>query len=328
MQIKNLNKNELIEIIKSPPVNLLEIADSVRQQNFGKKVLIRGLIEITNYCKNDCFYCGIRKSNYSQTRYRMSRQDILASCETGYKLGIRTFVLQGGEDPFFSDAMLCEIIKEIKSKYPECAVTLSLGEKDKQSYKALKDAGADRYLLRHETATKSHYNKLHPSALSLKNRKNCLAVLKSLGFQTGAGFMVGSPYQTANHLAADLLFMKRLKPAMVGIGPFVPHIDTPFGRYPHGELAQTMTMIALTRILLPSAYLPATTALSAIAKDGMIHGLRAGANVVMPNLTPLKFREKYMLYNNKPVGNDDVYENFANLKCKLENAGFELDMSR
>ena len=297
---------------------LFEKASAVREKNYQNRIYIRGLIEFTNYCKNDCLYCGIRRSNLNASRYRLTKEQILSCCENGYAIGFRTFVLQGGEDGYFSDDMICDIVSEIKCRYPDCAVTLSIGEKSRESYQRFFDSGADRYLLRHETANFGHYAMLHPPELSLKNRKRCLYDLKEIGFQTGSGFMVGSPFQTAENLAEDLLFLHELQPHMVGIGPFIPHKDTPFHDRAHGSLELTLFMLGLVRLMLPYALIPATTALGTIAEDGRERGVLAGANVVMPNLSPVDVRQKYMLYDNKLCTGDEAAESKLNLEKRFE----------
>ena len=295
--------SDILEIIKNKDGEidnyLFEKADSIRQKIYGRDVYIRGLIEFTNYCKNDCLYCGIRASNKNAERYRLTDEDILSCCENGYELGFRTFVLQGGEDPYYTDGKICEIVHQIKTTFPDCAVTLSIGEKSKETYKRFYDAGADRYLLRHETASEGHYNRLHPDKMSFKNRISCLYNLKEIGFQVGAGFMVGSPFQTAENLANDLVFLREFNPHMVGIGPFIPHSETPFSNFERGTLRDTLVMVALTRLILPNALIPATTALGTIDPCGRELGFKAGANVVMPNLSPVKVRKLYDLYENK-----------------------------
>ena len=307
---------------------LQDLAREEALARFGNKIFIRGLIEITNRCRNNCYYCGIRKENRNITRYELAQEEILSCCHEGYRLGFRTFVLQGGEDSFFSDSVLCSIISKIKEKYPDCAVTLSLGERTEESYKALFNAGADRYLLRHETATKSHYEKLHPEEMSFDNRIKCLKTLKKIGFQTGAGFMVGSPFQTHDNLAEDLLFIKKLEPEMVGIGPFISHNETPFKDFKNGTLRDTLVMVALTRILLPHALIPSTTALGTINPKGRELGLKAGANVVMPNLSPVKFRKLYSLYDNKICMGDEAAECRKCLERRVESAGYKIVTDR
>lgn len=304
--------------------HLFSRAMAVKERIYGRDVYLRGLIEFTNHCKNDCYYCGIRRSNRNAERYRLSEQEILDCCETGYGLGFRTFVLQGGEDPYFDDQRMVALIRAIKSRYPDCALTLSAGEKSRESYKAFRDAGADRYLLRHETADPDHYRLLHPASLSPENRKRCLYELKELGFQTGSGFMVGSPHQTPAHLAADLLFLKELSPHMIGIGPFIPHRDTPFGDAPPGTLELTLFLIGILRLMFPSALIPATTALGTIHPMGRERGLLAGANVVMPNLSPVGVRKKYTLYDNKICTGEEAAECAGCLKKRVESVGHRI----
>ena len=329
---KILTKEELLTLVKITDeedfLYLCEKANQKKEEIFGKAVYIRGLIEFTNYCKNDCYYCGIRCSNKKAERYRMSVNDILSACKTGEELGIRTYVLQGGEDPYFTDDKLIEIVKKIKEVYPEKAITLSVGERSFDSYQKLKDAGVDRYLLRHESATEEHYQKLHPDNLTLVNRKECLFHLKNIGVQTGAGFMVESPYQTDEHLVNDLLFLKELNPQMVGIGPFIHHKDTPFGESSDGTVRKTVLMIALTRLLLPNALIPSTTALASLDQNGRKMALHSGANVVMPNLTPLYNRKNYLLYQNKIAIGEETAENFQKLWEEIESIGLSVGLSR
>jgi len=327
-QNKNLNDEELKLLLtnhdKEVSEYLYKKADEVRQKAYGKDVYIRGLIEISNICKNDCFYCGIRCSNKNVERYRLTKDEILSCVEEGYKNGFRTFVLQGGEDGYYTDEILCDIIKDIKTMYPNCCVTLSLGERTKESYQKLYDAGAERYLLRHETAEREHYSKLHPEKMSYFNRMECLQNLKSIGFQTGCGFMVGSPYQTIDNIVKDLRFIKEFEPEMCGIGPFIPHKDTKFKNEKTGSLDLTLKLLAIVRLMLPEVLLPATTALATIDKDGRKLGLKAGANVIMPNLLPIQTAKKYSLYNNKLHEEYDM----ESLKKEIENAGYELVISR
>ena len=285
-----------------------DLGNKVRQQIYGNVIYVRGLIEFTNYCKNYCYYCGIRRSNKNAQRYRLTEEDILLCCQQGYELGFRTFVLQGGEDGYYTDERLLSIIHKIKAEYPDCALTLSIGEKSEESYRDYREAGVDRYLLRHETADEEHYGKLHPSSMSCEHRKNCLRTLKKLGFQTGAGFMVGAPYQTVENLADDFLFLKELNPEMVGIGPFIPHQDTPFHGEKSGTLEDTLFYLALLRLMLPHVLLPATTALGTIHPKGREMGVLSGANVVMPNLSPVSVRKKYMLYDGKICTGDEAAE--------------------
>lgn len=327
---KNLSDDELKKLISDmpEPEYLYEKARIRLGEIYGNKVFIRGLIEVSNYCKNDCLYCGIRKSNKNAERYRLSDEQILSACENGYKLGFRTFVMQGGEDSHFTDERLVNLIKEIKLRFPDCAVTLSLGERSDESYKLLRDAGADRYLLRHETACEAHYNKLHPENMSMENRMNCLKTLKKLGFQTGCGFMVGSPYQTVDNIVTDLRFIKNFEPQMVGIGPFIPHIDTPFGKEKTGSAELTVYLLAIIRLMLPSVLLPATTALGTADGKGREKGILAGANVIMPNLSPEDAREKYTLYNNKlHTGTENAYQ-LNELKKQIAEIGYEIVCDR
>lgn len=291
---------------------------------YGKEIYLRGLIEFTNYCKNNCYYCGIRCGNEKVQRYRLTMDQILSCCESGWELGFRTFVLQGGEDPYFTDEKIVDIVKKIRNSYPDCAITLSIGEKTKESYRLYKEAGADRYLLRHETANEDHYRHLHPEQMSLANRKQCLRNLKELGYQTGAGFMVGAPGQTLECLAEDLIFLKELNPEMVGIGPFIPHHDTKFADEPAGSVELTLFLLSVLRIILPKCLLPATTALGTADPKGREKGLLAGANVVMPNLSPVKDRKKYELYDNKICTGDEAAECRVCLKNRVKSVGFEL----
>lgn len=278
---------------------LFSYADRVRRQIYDDTVYVRGLIEFSNYCKNDCYYCGIRAGNNCAKRYRLSKDEILACCREGYDLGIRTFVLQSGEDPYYSDGLICDIVSSIRSLFPDCTVTLSIGEKSRESYLAYYEAGARRYLLRHEAASDDLYRKLHPQRMQQAHRKQCLFDLKEIGYQTGAGFMVGAPYQTLEDIVADLRFMQKLDPDMIGIGPYITHADTPFCDKENGSLTLTLRLLSIVRLMFPHALIPATTALASIAPDGRERGLKAGANVVMPNLSPMNVRSLYDLYENK-----------------------------
>lgn len=305
-----------------------ELARKRQKETFGNEVYTRGLIEISNYCKNDCIYCGIRRSNQNAERYRLSEEEILSCCESGYALGFRTFVLQGGEDGYYTDDLLEDLLHKIKAAYPDCAITLSLGERSRESYERLYTAGADRYLLRHETANEAHYGKLHPAEMSLKNRKQCLYTLKEIGYQVGCGIMVGSPYQTIDNLVEDLTFMKALNPHMVGIGPFIPQKDTPFGEMEQGSLEMTLFLLAIIRLMLPKVLLPATTALGTIHSRGRELGILAGGNVVMPNLSPVKVRKKYALYDNKICTGEEAAECRGCLGNRMESIGYKLVVSR
>lgn len=325
----NLSDNELKLLIENETAeNLAEYADEVRQKYYGKKVFLRGLIEISSYCKNDCYYCGIRRSNKSAERYRLEHDNVLKCAEIGYKLGLRTFVIQGGEDAFFTDDYLCSIIYDMKSKYPECAVTLSLGERPYESYKRLKEAGADRYLLRHETADRELYYHLHPHGMSFENRRQCLYNLKELGYQVGAGFMVGVPYQTTENIISDIRFMQELQPQMIGIGPFIPHKDTPFRDEKGGTLELTLRLLGILRLMFPKVLLPATTALGSISPIGRTLGLQTGCNVIMPNISPEDARKKYMLYNNKLISGSETAEGLEILKNEIKSAGYETAKER
>ena len=305
-----------------------EKAEKVKIANYGNKIYIRGLIEISNYCKNNCLYCGIRCANENISRYRLSKEEILDRCKMGYNLGFRTFVMQGGEDDGFMDTYLAETVREIKKFYPDCAVTLSVGERKKDVYQMFFDAGADRYLLRHETADDEHYGKLHPHSMSLEYRKKCLFNLKDIGFQTGSGFMVGSPYQTNKHLAKDMLFLKKLNPEMVGIGPYITHKDTPFKDKPSGSLEKTLLMVGLTRLMLPKSLIPATTALGTIKDGGREMGIKMGANVIMPNLSPNDTKKLYNLYDNKLSTGLESAENLEDLKKQIAKTGHEIVTDR
>ncbi len=307
---------------------LFERASAVRQAVYDRDVYIRGLIEFTNYCKNDCFYCGIRRENREAERYRLSKAEILDCCAAGYALGFRTFVLQGGEDPYYTDERMADIVRAVKAGYPDCALTLSIGEKSRESYRLFREAGADRYLLRHETANAAHYAKLHPANLTLENRKRCLYDLKELGYQVGCGFMVGSPYQTSECLAEDLLFIRALQPHMVGIGPFIPHHQTPFASEPPGALELTLYLLGVIRLMLPDVLLPATTALGTIDPTGREKGILVGANVVMPNLSPVAVRKKYMLYDNKICTGDEAAECRSCMERRMARIGYVLRVTR
>lgn len=303
---------------------LKDLANKARTEIYGKAVYIRGLIEISSYCKNNCHYCGIRAGNRNCERYRLSKEDILLCCDEGYTLGFRTFVLQGGEDAYFGDDVLCDIVKSIKEKYPDCAVTLSLGERSFESYKKLYDAGADRYLLRHETADAQHYAMLHPENLTLNNRLRCLEDLKAIGYQVGCGFMVGSPWQTSLHLAKDLKFVEEFSPSMCGIGPFIPHKDTCFKDESAGSVKLTCYLLSIIRLIKPNILLPSTTALGSIHPFGREMGIECGANVVMPNLSPESVRKKYMLYNNKISDGAEAAQSRKELERRISSVGFEV----
>ena len=307
---------------------LRTLAVETRRRIYGNAVYVRGLIEISNICKNDCYYCGIRRSNSECERYRLTREEIMACSDEGYELGFRTFVLQGGEDSYFSDEILGVIVKDIKSRHPDCAITLSMGERSYESYKFLRECGADRYLLRHETANPEHYARLHPQAMSYENRMECLRELRELGYQVGCGFMVGSPYQTARNLAEDLKFIEDFRPEMCGIGPFIPHKETPFKDFPAGTAEMTCYLLSMIRLIHPAVLLPATTALGTINPIGREMGIMAGANVVMPNLSPVKVRKKYELYDNKICTGEESAQCRNCLSNRMKKIGYEVVVDR
>lgn len=323
---KNLSNQELLELLQTNKYDerLFQQADKVRRAIYGEDVYVRGLIEFTNYCKNNCYYCGIRCGNSKASRYRMKDDEILAACENGYQLGFRTFVLQGGEDPYFTDQRICEIVATIRKQYPDCAITLSIGEKSRESYQEYFDAGANRYLLRHETASELLYSKLHPDDMQLENRKRCLFDLKEIGYQVGAGFMVGTPFQTLEDILADLRFLQELEPDMIGIGPFISHKDTPFRDFENGSVSLTLRLISVLRLLFPHALIPATTALGTIHPQGRELGLKAGANVIMPNLSPQDVREKYLLYDNKICIHEDSSECRDCTQRRVSSVGYKV----
>ncbi len=330
--MKRFSDQELKDILEdaseASQIALAKEADAVRKEIYGNEVFVRGLIEFSNICKNNCYYCGIRAENSNAERYRLSKEDILACCKEGYELGFRTFVLQGGEDPYFTDDKICEIVSDIRHQYEDCAITLSIGEKSKESYQAYFDAGANRYLLRHETANAQHYQKLHPTSMSLENRKRCLYDLKDIGYQVGSGFMVGSPFQTTENLIEDLRFLEELQPDMIGIGPYISHAETPFKGYANGTLSQTLRLISILRLMFPYALIPATTALGTIHPQGRELGLQAGANVVMPNLSPVDVRKKYDLYENKICTGEEAAQCRGCLEKRVEEAGYRIVTAR
>ena len=329
---QRLSKEEWTQLIEGRTKELAEFlferAREVRHAHYGREVYIRGLIEFTNYCRNDCYYCGIRKSNSCLSRYRLTEEEILSCCRNGYTLGFRTFVLQGGEDGWFTRERTTALIRRIHEEFPDCAITLSVGEREREEYQEYFDAGANRFLLRHETADEEHYRYLHPAELSLKHRKECLWNLRHIGYQVGSGIMVGSPGQTAEHLAEDLLFLQELQPHMVGIGPFIPHKDTPFKEEKAGTLELTLFLLGLVRLMLPKVLMPATTALSTIHPDGRKMGILSGANVVMPNLSPQENRKLYSLYDNKRCMGDEAAEGLAMLRAEMEEIGYEIVSAR
>lgn len=327
---KNLSDEVLKVLIQTDEYDgeLFASALEIREKYYGRDVFIRGLIEVSSYCRNDCYYCGIRRGNRQAERYRLSMEEILECCRQGYPMGFRTFVLQGGEDPFFTDDFVCRIVDSIKNEFPDCAVTLSLGEKHRASYKAYFDAGADRYLLRHETADCEHYSRLHPDSMRLETRKKALWDLKEIGYQVGSGFMVGSPFQTVEHLIKDIRFLQELEPDMIGIGPFVSHKNTPFKDFAGGSAELTLRMMGILRHVFPSVLMPSTTALGTINSRGRELGLLAGANVVMPNLSPVEVRKKYKLYDNKICMDEEAAEGKENLEERISSVGFRVVTDR
>lgn len=329
---RDLSDGELRELLTTPDERVVErlagAADEITRQNFGTGVYIRGLIEVSSYCRNDCRYCGLRRSNRQAARYRLDRDTIMTCCEQGYALGMRTFVLQGGEDPALKDDFLVPLVRDIRCRWADCAITLSLGERSGESYRALREAGATRYLLRHETADADHYRHLHPDDMSHAARVECLETLSRLGYQTGCGVMVGSPAQTAEHLIKDLRFMQRLAPQMIGMGPFIPHCDTPFRDEKAGSVELTLRMLAIARLMHPAALIPATTAMATLSPTGRLRALQAGANVVMPNLSPPEDRSKYAIYDSKAAFGCESAEGLAALERELNSIGRHIDYSR
>jgi biotin synthase len=327
----DLSESDLLYILEHLDVSsykyLREKADQKRRRYYNDAVFMRGLIEFTNYCAQDCSYCGIRASNTHADRYRLTQEEILSCCVEGYQLGYRTFVLQGGEDPWFTDDRLCAIIEAIKARFTETAITVSVGERSRESYQRIFDAGADRYLLRHETASKQLYESLHPG-MSFEHRIQCLETLKDIGFQVGAGFMVGLPGQTDADLVMDLKFLQRIRPHMIGIGPFIPHSETPLGDSDGGTVEKTLIMVALTRLMIPGALMPATTAMGTLDPLGREKAIKAGANVVMPNLSPTDVRTKYEIYENKICTGDEAAHCRSCIQRRIESAGYTVDMSR
>lgn len=329
LESPKLSKEEYVKLLEhwedeEAVSRLRDEAVRLRKQYYGDKVFTRGLIEFTNYCRNNCYYCGIRAGNSHAVRYRLTEEEILACCRSGHELGYRTFVLQGGEDLHYTDEKMSHIVRTIKEEFPDCAVTLSIGERSYESYRMFREAGADRYLLRHETADDTLYRSLHPAAMDPENRKKCLFQLRELGYQVGAGFMVGVPGQNLSHLAEDLLFLQELQPQMIGIGPFIPHHDTVYAKEQAGSVVLTLYLLSVLRILFPRVLLPATTALGTMDPMGREKGLAAGANVVMPNLSPVKNRKLYELYDNKICTGEEAAECRGCLSRRVERAGYRL----
>lgn len=332
-QERDLSDEELLYILQYHENDVVreefaKLARIRQKEHFKNHIYIRGLIEVSNYCKNDCYYCGIRRSNQQANRYRLSKEDILSCCKQGYESGFRTFVMQGGEDGTFTDDFLVDVIQEIRTIYPDCAITLSLGERSKESYQRLYDAGANRYLLRHESIDTIHYGQLHPNDMSIVHRKQCLYNLKEIGFQTGCGIMVGSPHQTYEHIVKDIRFMQELKPEMIGIGPFLPHKDTPFKDEAKGSMTLTLLMLSICRLIFCESLIPSTTALSTIHPQGREMGILAGGNVVMPNLSPVTHRKKYLLYDDKKCSDEEAAEGRKALEKRMKAIGYEVVSSR
>jgi biotin synthase len=325
----DLSDDELLAFIaqEQPEAPLFAAADAVRRRYYGDSVYLRGLIEFTNYCKNDCYYCGIRRSNACAERYRLTGEQIMLCCAEGYQLGYRTFVLQGGEDPYFTDERICGIVSAIAAAYPDCRITLSIGEKSRESYQKYFDAGARRYLLRHETADAAHYRRLHPESMSLENRKRCLFDLREIGYQVGSGFMIGSPYQTPECLLADIRFLQELQPAMIGVGPYITHRETPFAEMPSGDLHLGLKLLALLRLMFPKALIPATTAFGTVHPQGRELALKAGCNVIMPNISPAKFRALYDLYENKICTDEEAAQCRGCLERRVQSAGYRVEIT-
>ena len=318
----------LVSMDKEDFDHLCKRACEVREKVYGREVYLRGLIEFSNYCRNDCYYCGIRRSNRLADRYRLSENEIVACSDAGYELGFRTFVLQSGEDLSYTTADICRIVSRIRNRHPDCAVTLSIGEKSRSEYQAYYDAGAERYLLRQETSNPWHYRRLHPPELSIENRKRCLYDLREIGYQVGCGIMVGTPGQTPEYIIEDLRFMQKLDPQMIGIGPFIHHKDTPFREQPDGTLQDTLHLLAILRLMFPHVLLPATTALGTIHPLGREMGIKAGANVVMPNLSPRGVRNKYLLYDGKICTGDEAAECRACMERRIAATGYKVVVSR
>ncbi len=326
-----LSRDEIVHIINEIDAagkkKLYDLARMKQREYYDDHVYLRGLIEFSNICRRNCLYCGIRRSNRNVERYRLKKSQIVQCCEEGYQLGYRSFVLQSGEDNYYTVHRLTALVEKIRANFPDVAITLSVGERDELTYQKLYDAGADRYLLRHETASRRLYGILHPKA-SYDERMDCLRVLKRIGYQVGSGFMVGLPKQTAEDLADDLLFLKELNPDMIGIGPFIPHSETPLKFMKGGSLDQTLVMIALARLIVPDSLIPATTAIGSIHPLGRELALNAGANVVMPNLSPMSVRSKYELYDNKICTTDQPDQCYHCMERRIESVGFKVNRGR
>lgn len=329
---RHLDHEEYRELLTDTNPDTLRYANAaareVALEQFGNGIYIRGLIEVSNYCRNNCYYCGIRRGNLNVARYRLTREQILECCRIGNEIGFRTFVLQGGEDVNMSVDVIEDIVRSIRSEFPDNAITLSLGEYNRAAYQRFYDAGANRYLLRHETVSPEHYAVLHPAAMSLDNRMQCLKDLKDIGFQTGTGIMVGSPGQTVDNIVRDIVFIEDFKPQMVGLGPYIPQHDTPFADQPAGSLEMTLMLLSIFRLMLPYALIPSTTALATLSPDGRERGILAGANVVMPNLSPEDARAKYALYDNKKATGLEAAEGLRGLECQLNKIDYRISYER
>ena len=326
-----LTKSRLLSLLSSRGEEaqyLRDCAVRAARERFGRAIFVRGLIEISSYCHNDCHYCGLRASNSSAERYRLTEAQILECCHTGYNAGLRTFVLQGGEDSYWTDSRLVPLVASIRTQFPDAAITLSLGERSDESYHALRDAGADRYLLRHEAANRELYSAIHPARMSYDNRFRCIKTLMAEGFQTGMGMMIGVPGQTIEHIAEDLEAIYTLHPQMVGIGPFIPHPQTPFGGHTAGDIDLTLNTIAIVRLLLPNALIPATTALATLSTEGHRLAIEAGANVIMPNLSPTDVRSKYAIYQGKASNGTEAAEHLKALEAELSEFGYTINYDK
>ena len=307
---------------------LMEQARQVAVQRFGRGIYVRGLIELSNVCRNDCLYCGIRRSNGRVERYTLTREQVMNCCEQGYEIGFRTIVLQGGEWGEERSQWIADLVAEVKQHWPDCAITLSLGEHPRETYALWRQAGADRYLLRHETRNERLYSLLHPRGMTIEHRLQCLDWLQELGFQVGAGFMVGAPFQSLRSIVEDIQFLVAFRPQMIGIGPFIPQHDTPLARFPAGTVEMTARIYAILRLALPQALIPSTTAMATLAPGGRLRGILAGANVVMPNLSPVESRAKYSLYDNKASLGAESAQGVMQLSRELATIGYSIDWSR
>lgn len=318
--LHRLEREELIALLEDENCNqnLFEAADSVRKNFVGDEIHLRGLIEFSNICKNNCCYCGLRRDNRKISRYRLENAEILELAAHGAAMGLKTIVLQSGEDAYYGCERLCEIIRGIKRL--NVALTLSIGEKSLEDYQAYHAAGADRFLLRIETTDRTLYER-HDPEMSWEARRQCLTDLRRAGLEVGSGCLVGLPGQTVASLADDILFFKEIEADMIGIGPFIPHPDTPLGDASGGRLETALKVMALTRLLLPDINIPATTAMETLAQDGQIRALKAGANVIMPNITLTDYRRYYELYPGKSATGYTPDESLKKVVAKIESIG-------